>query len=280
MSADSVPHHPEGRLAGRVALIVGGGTTGDYPGTGSAIARLFAAHGAGIVVMGRTAERTDTTVADIIREGGRAIGVVGDTTSGDDCARVVQAAIEHFGRLDIVVNNVAVHQHVSLDQFDEDVWDQIYDGNLKVIVRMASHALPHLRASGHGSIINIGSVAGVQATGVVGYGTAKAAVGPLTRDMAVNLGKDGIRVNCVVPGHLHTPHVERLGGGGALARDLRNDLNVLGIEGDGWDAAWAALFLAGDESRFITGQSLIVDGGVTSVLAVTQVMRTRAAEPS
>jgi NAD(P)-dependent dehydrogenase (short-subunit alcohol dehydrogenase family) len=276
--SDELPANARGnRLDGRVALVVGGGTTGDYPGTGSATARMFAGHGARVVVMGRTEERTRRTVDDIEREGGTAIAVVGDTTSGDDCARAAAAAVSEFGRLDIVVNNVAVHQHVSLESFDEATWDAIYDGNLKAVARMTSHALPHLRASGGGSVINIGSVAGVQATGVVGYGTAKAAVEPLTRDMAAVLGKDGIRVNCIIPGHLHTPHVERVGGGGDSARALRNGLNVLGIEGDGWDVAAAALFFASDDSTFVTGQSLIVDGGVTSVLAVSQVMRVRGA---
>jgi NAD(P)-dependent dehydrogenase (short-subunit alcohol dehydrogenase family) len=283
MNEPSASPRPGDQLAGRVALIVGGGTTGDYPGTGSATARLFAAQGARVVVMGRTTESTSRTVDDITNEGGTAIAVVGDITSGDDCERAAQAATSSYGRLDIVVNNVAVHKHVSLDAFDESMWDDIYDGNLKAVARMTAHALPHLRAERPGnqrggSIINIGSVAGVQATGALGYGTAKAAVEPLTRDMAAVLGKDHIRVNCIIPGHLRTPHVERVGGGSDdAARALRNGLNVLGTEGNGWDVAEAALFFASDVSRFITGQSLIIDGGVTSVLAVSQVMRTRAA---
>ena len=200
------------RLAGRVALIVGGGTTGDYPGTGSATAQLFAAQGAKLVVMGRTPEHTERTVADIEAAGGSAVAVLGDIGRGDDCSAAVDAAVHQFGGVDILVNNVAVHKHVSLEQFDEETWHDIIDGNVTAIARMTSFALPHLRRTGHGSIINIGSVAGVQATGVVGYGTAKAAVEPLTRDLAVALGKDGIRVNCVIPGHLHTPHVERVRG--------------------------------------------------------------------
>ena len=262
------------RLAGRVALVVGGGSTGEYPGTGSATARLFAAQGAAVAVVGRTAEHTQRTVDDITAERGRAIALLGDTTSSADCARVVDEAVASFGGLDIVVNNVAVHSGVSIEGFDEAEWDRIFDGNLKALMIMASAAVPHLKARG-GSIVNIGSVAGSQATGQVGYGTAKAAVPPLTRDMAAALGSSGIRVNCVIPGHLHTPHVDRLGSNEEM-RELRNRLNVLGTEGDGWDAAWAALFFASDESRFITGQSLVVDGGVTSMLALVQVMRTRS----
>lgn len=265
------------RVQGMVALVVGGGSTGDYPGTGSATAMLLAAQGARVAVMGRSAERTQRTVDAIAEAGGTAIAVTADVTTSDGCAGAVHAAVGAFGQLDILVNNVAVHDHVSLDDFDEARWDAIFDGNVKAIARMTAHALPFLRASDSGSIVNIGSVAGVQSTGAVGYGTAKGAVEPLTRDLAANLGGDGIRVNCVIPGHLHTPHVDRLGAGGEPMRLLRNQLNVLGTEGDGWDAAWAVVYLASPEARFITGQSLQVDGGLTTVLALVQVMRTRAA---
>jgi NAD(P)-dependent dehydrogenase (short-subunit alcohol dehydrogenase family) len=266
------------RLSGRTALIVGGGTTGDYPGTGSAIARLFSAQGASVVVMGRSAQHTERTVSDVRSEGGIAVSAVGDTTRAADCRSAVDAAVGRFGRLDVVVNNVAVHKGVSVDEFEDQVWDEIFDGNLKAPMLMASAALPALRDAGGGSIVNIGSVAGLQSSGQIGYGTAKAALLPLTRDMAMALGKDHVRVNCVIPGHLHTPHVARVAGGNER-RDLRNRLNMLGIEGTGWDAAWAALFFACDESRFITGQSLTVDGGVTSVLAFTQVMRSGYVDP-
>jgi NAD(P)-dependent dehydrogenase (short-subunit alcohol dehydrogenase family) len=272
MSDESTRSISGTRLADKVALVVGGGSTGDYPGTGSAIARLFAAQGAKVVVMGRTEAHTEKTVAKIEATGGTAVAVLGDTTVTADCEAAVGAARENFGRLDVVVNNVAVHKSVQLDSFDEAIWDEIYDGNVKAAARMTSKALPLLRESDEASVVNIGSVAGLQASGAVGYGTAKGAVPALTRDLAMALGKDGIRVNCVIPGHLHTPHVENVGP--PNAREIRNRLNMLGIEGDGWDAAFAALFFASDESRFITGQCLCVDGGVTNILAFTQVTRT------
>ncbi len=262
------------RLTGKVALVVGGGSTGDYPGTGSAMACLFAAQGARVVVMGRTQTHSARTVEQIRIAGHEAVAFIGDTTRRADCEGAVATARERYGRLDVVVNNVAVHKAVAVEEFDEAVWDEIYDGNLKAPMLMASSALSLLRASGGGSIVNIGSVAGVQSSGIIGYGTAKGAVIPLTRDMAMALGPEGIRVNCVIPGHLHTPHVE--GVGGPDARQIRTRLNMLGTEGDGWDAAFAALFFASDESRFVTGQSLQVDGGVTQVLAFSQVMRTAA----
>jgi NAD(P)-dependent dehydrogenase (short-subunit alcohol dehydrogenase family) len=225
--------------------------------------------------MGRTQEHTASTVDQIRAAGGEAMAVLGDTTLAEDCRRALTTATGQYGRLDVLVNNVAVHKSVPADDFDDAVWNEVFDGNLKAPMLMSSLAVPHFRAAGGGSIVNIGSVAGLQTSGTVGYGTAKGAVIPLTRDMAMALGKDGIRVNCVVPGHLHTPHVGRVSGGGDEHRQLRNQLNMLGREGTGWDAAWAALFFACEESGFITGQSLLVDGGLTSILGLSQVLRTR-----
>lgn len=262
------------RLAGKVALVVGGGSTGDYPGTGSAMARLFAAQECRVGVVGRTADHTQQTVTDIEAAGGEAVAVLGDTTDADDCARVVATVVDRLGPIDVLVNNVAVHKSVTIDDFDQDTWTEILDGNFTAPLLMSRFAVPHMRGRG-GSIVNIGSVAGLQATGAIGYGTAKGALHTLTRDMAMALGKDGIRVNCVIPGHLHTPHVPRTGAGDEYRR-LRVDLNMLGTEGNGWDAAWAALFFASDESRFVTAQSLVVDAGVTSVLGFVQALRTGA----
>jgi NAD(P)-dependent dehydrogenase (short-subunit alcohol dehydrogenase family) len=260
------------RLAGKVALVVGGGSTGDYPGTGSAMATLFAAQGCKVGVAGRSADHTQKTVDAIAESGDEAIAVLGDTTNREDCARIVETVVARFGPIDVLVNNVAVHKMVDVDAIDDDLWTEIFDGNLKAPLLMSQFVVPHMRGRG-GSIINIGSIAGLQATGAIGYGTAKGALGPLTRDMAMVFGRDGIRVNCVIPGHLRTPHVPRTGAGDEY-RQLRIDLNMLGIEGNGWDAAWAALFFASDESRFITGQSLIVDAGVTEVLGFVQAVRT------
>src|SRR5689334_8690973 len=124
MSAGGSAHLEGDRLAGKVALIVGAGSTGDYPGTGSAMACLFAAQGARVVVMGRTEEHTARTVGAVLAIGGEAVASLGDTTVAADCAAAVQAALDAYGRLDVVVNNVAVHKHVTVDGFDEDVWDE------------------------------------------------------------------------------------------------------------------------------------------------------------
>ncbi|MGE0385195.1 MAG: SDR family NAD(P)-dependent oxidoreductase [Gammaproteobacteria bacterium] len=259
------------RLAGKVAIVVGGGSTGDYPGTGSAMARLFAAQGARVAVVGRSTGHTARTVDAIVADGGMAHLLLGDALQRADCERFAGETVERYGRIDVVVNNLAVHRHVDVEALDESAWEHIWAGNLKAPMLMTQFVIPHMRAAGGGSIINIGSIAGTLASGAIGYGTAKGGLTALTRDMAMVLGRDGIRVNCVIPGHLHTPHVGRVSDG--EARRLRADLNMLGIEGDGWDAAFAALYFACDESRFVTGQCLTVDAGVTGILGMTQVVR-------
>jgi NAD(P)-dependent dehydrogenase (short-subunit alcohol dehydrogenase family) len=254
---------------------VGGGSTGDIPGTGSATALLFAAQGAKVAVVGRTQANTQKTVDLIAADGGTAIALLGDTTKDADCARIIAAVVAEWGQIDILVNNVGTTASPTIAEFDEAIWDQSFDTNVKAPIIMTKHALPHLKARDTASIINVGSVTGMQTSGGIGYATSKGAVMVLTRDMAAALGPDGIRVNCVVPGHLNTP-IGTLPG--ESLRQLRRDLSMLRIEGTGWDAAYAALFFASDESRYVTAVSLPVDGGVTGQLAFTTVMRLRAAE--
>ncbi|MBW8825485.1 MAG: SDR family oxidoreductase [Acidobacteria bacterium] len=267
--------HRGTRLAGKVAIVVGGGSTGDIPGTGSAIAMLFAAQGAKVAVVGRTQANTQKTVDLIAAAGDTALTLLGDTTSDEDCGRIVAAVAAEWGQIDILVNNVGTTASPTIADFDEAIWDQSFDTNVKAPILMTKHALPHLKARDTASIVNIGSVTGMQTSGGIGYATSKGAVMVLTRDMAAALGPDGIRVNCVVPGHLNTP-IGTLPGEGL--RQLRRDLSMLRIEGTGWDAAYAALFFASDESRYITAVSMPVDGGVTGLLAFATVMRLKAAE--
>src|SRR5215208_3112832 len=125
------------RLTGKVALVVGGGSTGDYPGTGSAMARLFAAQGCRVGVVGRSTEHTQKTVDEIEAAGGDAIAVQGDTTVRADCHRIVETVVDHFGPIDVLVNNVAVHKFVTVDDIDDDVWNEIFDGNLKAPLLMS-----------------------------------------------------------------------------------------------------------------------------------------------
>jgi NAD(P)-dependent dehydrogenase (short-subunit alcohol dehydrogenase family) len=261
------------RLAGKVAIVVGGGAETEFAGTGSATARLFAAQGAQVAVVGRTEAKTSKTVELIERAGGAGMALIADATKDADCQRAVTDVIDRYGRLDVLVNNVGIPDRVGIEDFDEKVWYAVLDSNLKAPLLMAKHAVAHLRAAGGGSIINTGSIAGLQASGGIAYGTSKGGLIPLTREMAMLLGPDSIRVNCVIPGHLHTPNGVRYGG--PEMRLLRRSLTMLDAEGTGWDVAWAILYFASDESRFVTAQSLTVDGGVTNVLGMSQVTRTK-----
>ena len=238
------------------------------------MARLFAAHGASVGVIGLSESSVGRTVELIRAQDGDAVPLVGDATDEDACAQMIRETAERYGRLDIVVNNIARFDEMTVDGFDEALWMEVIRVNLSTPLRTARAAAPYMRASGGGSIVNVGSIAGSRSAGGVGYGATKGALEPLTRDMAMTLGPDGIRVNCIVPGHLHTPHVGRTLS--AEARRIRAAANMLGVEGTGWDVAWAALFLASDESRFITAQSILVDAGATGIQGIVQAQRLKA----
>jgi NAD(P)-dependent dehydrogenase (short-subunit alcohol dehydrogenase family) len=262
-----------GRLAGKVAIVVGGGATGadpQFPGTGEASAILLAGAGATVAVVGRTAAHTESTARRIRDAGGVAEAVLGDAIDSDECDRIVGAVAERFGRLDVLINNLGVAEGGSVADVDDATWDQVIAVNLRAPIAMSRAAVPLLRRGGRGSIVHVGSVAGLQASGSAPYGTTKAALIGLTREMAMSLGPDGIRVNCVVPGHLQTPMGDR---GDGASRELRRRLSMLGTEGTGWDVGWAVVFLASDEARFITAATVPVDGGVTEQLALSTVRR-------
>jgi NAD(P)-dependent dehydrogenase (short-subunit alcohol dehydrogenase family) len=267
----------QGRLADKVVLVIGGGTTGESPGTGAATARLFSAQGARVGVVGRSSHNTEKTV-ELIREAGdEAVGILAEATVERDCASAVEQVIDRWGRLDVVVNNLGHTDSSSVADFDESVWDRTLAANLKSVLFVAKHAVPHLRRQETSSIVNVGSVAGLQAIGTIppdtsslAYGTSKGALVALTREMAAELGPDGVRVNLVVPGHLSTPVASADVAGPA---DVRRRVTMLRTGGTAWDAACAALFLACDESRYITAVVLPVDGGVTSSLLLTTHLR-------
>jgi NAD(P)-dependent dehydrogenase (short-subunit alcohol dehydrogenase family) len=249
-------------LAGRVALVTGAGTRGAAVGTGQATAILFAREGASVVLFDAD-ERAANATADAIRgEGGACAVVVGDVTRDADCARAVAAAVDTWGRLDVLHNNVGVSSVGTVVDVAEDEWDRLMAVNVKSIMLTGRHAIPALAATGGGSIINTSSVSAMRPRGLTGYSAAKGAVITLTRAMAVDHGAAGIRVNCVIPGPLYTS-MALADGMTAEKRERRKEASVLGIEGTGWDVAYCALFLASDRSRYITGVAIPVDGGAT-----------------
>ena len=252
------------RLRGRTAIVTGAGTQGPGYGTGRAIACVFAREGARVCLVDLDAGRAEETRRLIADDGGEAFVCAADVTVGTDCQRVVAATLERYGSLDVLVNNVGIASGaVRIEQVEEAAWQRMFDVNLKSAMLMSRAAIGALVACGSGAIVNIASIAGVRAHGALAYGPSKAAMIAFTRELAVVHGRDGIRANVIAPGHIFTPLVEGLLP--ASLRERRRLIGPLGVEGDAWDVASAALFLASAEARFITGVCLAVDGGVTEI---------------
>lgn len=250
-------------LSGRVAVVTGGGAAGEGIGNGRAAAILLAEAGARVLVVDRQADLAAATVGMIEGEGGTAAPFAADVTDAQSCAALVDDAVARWGRLDILVNNVGIGSRGTVVTEDLEAWERVLRVNVTSMMLTAKHAIPAIVAGGQGgAIVNISSIAALRPRGITSYSTSKGAVIALTRAMAADHGADGIRVNCVAPGPVRTPMV----GGDAMdpaVADLRRRASLLGIEGTGWDIGAAVRFLASDEARYITGQTLVVDGGVT-----------------
>jgi NAD(P)-dependent dehydrogenase (short-subunit alcohol dehydrogenase family) len=252
-----------GRLEDKVAIITGGAS-----GLGEAIARRFAGEGAAVVIADVDEAGGERLVAAIAGEGGRARFVATDVTRAAACARLVEATVAEFGRLDVMVNNAGVGSLAPIAELEEAEWDRILAVDLKGVFLGARYAFPALVSSGGGVILNMASVAGlVAAPGFGAYGAAKAGVIHLTRVLALEGAPHGIRANALCPTWTETPMVRSY-----LAADpqpqaarLRLEESIpLGRLAAPEDVACAALYLASDEAAFITGVILEVDGGVTA----------------
>ena len=175
---------------------------------------------------------------------------------------MVEQAVRRWGRLDILDNNVGIEGPGSVVSVTEEYWDRVMTVNVKSMMLTGKYAVPAMVTGGGGSIITISSISALRPRGLTAYSTSKGAVIALSRAMAMDHAKDGIRVNCIAPGPVYTPMVYS-GGMSEEVREKRKRAAPLGIEGTGWDIGYAALFLASDEARYITGIVLVVDGGVT-----------------
>ncbi len=255
------------RLAGKVAIVAGAGSSGPGVGNGKAAAILFAREGASVLLVDNELERARETQAAIEAEGGAASSIAADVTSAADCQAIARTAVERYGRLDILHNNVGVSTRASVTEVTEAQWDHIMSVNVKSIVLASKYAIPEMIKSGGGSIINISSIAGLRANSSAPYTASKAAVVGLTRSMAADHGPDGVRVNCIAPGLIYSPMVApRMDDN---LRQIRKNAAPLRTEGAAWDVAWAAVFLASDEARWITGVVLPVDAGLLVTTPVT-----------
>jgi NAD(P)-dependent dehydrogenase (short-subunit alcohol dehydrogenase family) len=262
---------PNGRLHGKVALITGAGSVGPGWGNGRAIAVRFAEEGAQVFALDRDLDRMQETLQLARAAGGEIECATCDVTRSESVVHAVLACTQRFGRVDILVNNVGGSAPGGPVEMSEDVFDAQVDHNLKSVFLTCKYVLPLMVAQGAGSIVNIASTSGIRWTGSaqVAYAATKAGVIQLSRVVAVQYAKQGIRVNTVVPGQLYTPMVDvrlakqRAGGDVEALLKQRQSRIPLPFMGDGRDTANAALFLASDEARFVTGTEIVVDGGMS-----------------
>jgi NAD(P)-dependent dehydrogenase (short-subunit alcohol dehydrogenase family) len=258
-----------GRLQEKVAIVSGAGQTpGDTIGNGRATAILFAREGARVVLVDRRLDSAQETEKMIKDEGGESFAFEADVSSASDCEAIARTCVETYGRIDILHNNVGIGAGDSGPVgLTEEVWDRIFQVNLKSMFLTCKHVLPQMRKQGSGVILNISSAAAVCSVGMLAYKTSKAGVNALTHSVAMGNARHGIRANVIMPGLMNTPMaIEGISEGRGIAKDdliRARDAQVPLSQkmGTAWDIAYAALFLASDEAKFITGVVLPVDGG-------------------
>lgn len=260
------------RLEGKIAIVTGAGCIGPGWGNGRATTIRFLEEGASVLAVDRSPEALEETLERAREVGGDVQAHLCNVTDSAAVAGMVAACTDRWGRVDVLVNNVGGSARGGPVEMAEEVWDAQVDFNLKSVFLTCKHVLPVMVEHGGGAIVNLASTSGLRWTGAaqVAYAATKAGVIQLSKVVAVEYAPKGIRVNTVVPGQLHTPMVEaRLAGqraGGDVEALLRDRVAriPLGFMGDGRDTANAAVFLASDEARFVTGTEIVVDGGMTA----------------
>ena len=256
-----------GRMDGKVAIVTGAASQGPGVGNGKAMAILFAREGAKVVLVNRKSEHAEELRAEIEAQGGEASVFSGDVTSESDVAALGETVMERYGRLDVLVSNVGIGGRGKVEEMEVDSWDKVIDVNVKSAMLGARMAVPLMRDSGGGgSIINISSVAGacglMSKTGAASYAVSKTALHGLTWSIAADYAAEGIRCNCIIIGSVATPMVAHFG---EDYRKRRAEKVPLQVEGTAWDIGHAAVYLASDESRWVTGVLLPVDGGLINL---------------
>ena len=246
----------------KVAVICGAGAPGTGIGNGRAAALLLAAAGARVVCVDRRLEDAEQTLEMLQEAGGQGLALAADATQEDACAEVVATVVAEYGGIDLLDNNVGVASQGSVVEDSRDNWERVLRINLDSVYWMSRLVIPQMVARGGGAIVNVSSISALRPRGLTAYSTSKGAVISLTQAMAVDHAAAGIRVNCVAPGPVFTPRMEAHGVVGDR-RQQRIDAAPLRVEGTGWDVGHAVAFLLSDAARYITGQTLVVDGGVT-----------------
>jgi NAD(P)-dependent dehydrogenase (short-subunit alcohol dehydrogenase family) len=263
------------RLDGKVALVTGAGSAGPGWGNGKATAVLMARQGARVFALDNRAEAVAETLGIIQGEGGTATAHVADVTSAAEVAAAIDACVATYGGLDILVNNVGGSFPGGAESLAEADWERQIDFNLRSAFLCCKYALPRMKQRGRGAIINLSSIAALRMSADrphVAYSASKYGILALTKSVAMEQARAGIRCNTVVPGLMHTPLVEhrlvrQLGANDAAQLIARRNAQVpMGQMGDAWDIAHAVLFLASDEAKHITGTELVVDGGISAAM--------------
>jgi NAD(P)-dependent dehydrogenase (short-subunit alcohol dehydrogenase family) len=259
-----------GRVEGKVALVNGAGSAGPGWGNGKAAAVLYAREGARVVCVDVRREAAEETVGIIRGEGGDAVAIAGDSAEAATAGTAVAAALDRFGGLHILHNNVGIVSASPTAETDDADWDRVIRVNQRSYFLACKHAIPAMLAGGGGAIVNIASIAAIGWLGVpyASYAASKAAIVGFTRHVALEHAARGIRCNAILPGLMDTPMIRaplaKAYGGSVEAMLARRAAQCpMGFMGDAWDVARAALFLASDEARYITGAELVVDGGMT-----------------
>ncbi len=264
------------RLAGKVALVTGAGSVGPGWGNGKATAALFAREGAAVFGVDINPDAVEETRSIVDAEGGTMAAHAADVADAASVRDMIGACLDRFGRIDVLVNNVGIVAVGGPVEMEEAAWDRSMDVNLKSMFLTCKHVLPAMTERKSGAIVNIASIAGIRWTGVpyAAYYASKGGVLAFTRGVALQYAGDGIRANSVLPGLMNTPMVHAgltaaYGEEGDFDRlvQVRDAQCPMGHMGDAWDVAYAALFLASDEAKYVTGTELVVDGGITAKFA-------------
>ena len=247
-----------GRLSGKVAIISGGAR-----GQGAEEARLFASEGAKVIIGDILVSEGIQVESEIVERGGQAKFVRLDVTIEDDWSKAVHLAISEYGKLDILVNNAGILLMKGVEDTSSEEWDYLHNINSKGVFLGSKAVISAMRKSGGGSIVNISSIAGLIGSRFSAYGASKGLVRTLTKSIAVNHGHENIRCNSVHPGIIDTDMVSEIIGS-KEGRDLQLNRTPLNVIANSRDVAFGVLYLASDESRYVTGSELVIDGGITA----------------